>query len=205
MHFAHHRRQHVAVFEMEIVVGAVKVGGHHGNIVGAVLEVERLAEFEAGDFCYGIWLVGVFERRSEQRVFRDGLRSFAGVDASRAEEQKFLHSVAPSLADYVLLNLEVLVDEIGAVNRVGHDAANVSGGEHYGVGAFFIEKTADCFTVEQVEFAVGAAHEVGISAAEEIVPYCGADKSAMAGDVYFRIFVKHSSDEFLICIYWSDY
>ena len=34
---AHHGRHHVAVLQMEVVVRAIQVGGHHGNIVSAIL------------------------------------------------------------------------------------------------------------------------------------------------------------------------
>ena len=39
IHLAHHGRHHVAVLQMEIVVGAIEVGGHHGNVVGAVRRI----------------------------------------------------------------------------------------------------------------------------------------------------------------------
>ena len=64
-----------------IVVGAVKVCRHHGEILGAVLEIERLAHLHAGDFGYRIGFVGVFERGSQQGVFLHWLRSLSRVDA----------------------------------------------------------------------------------------------------------------------------
>ena len=64
-----------------VVVGTVEIGGHHGHIVGAVLEIERLAHLHAGDFGYRIGFVGVFERGSQQGVFLHWLRSLSRVDA----------------------------------------------------------------------------------------------------------------------------
>ena len=46
---------------MEVVVGAIEVGGHHGNVVGAVLQVVALAHLEAGNLGNGVLLVGVFQ------------------------------------------------------------------------------------------------------------------------------------------------
>ena len=45
VHLANHRRENVAVDEVEIVVRPIEVGGHHGNVVSAILQIEALAEF----------------------------------------------------------------------------------------------------------------------------------------------------------------
>ena len=37
MNLANHGRQHMAVFQVEVVIGAIQVGGHHCDIIGAVL------------------------------------------------------------------------------------------------------------------------------------------------------------------------
>ena len=43
------RRHHMAVGGMIVVVGAIKIGGHDGDIVSAVLTVQELAVLQAAD------------------------------------------------------------------------------------------------------------------------------------------------------------
>jgi len=52
------RRDHVAVFGVVVVAGAVEVGGHDAAVVAPVLPVKALAEFDARDLGDGIGLVG---------------------------------------------------------------------------------------------------------------------------------------------------
>ena len=43
INLAHHGRHHVTILQMEVVIGTIKIGGHHGNIVGSVLQIVALA------------------------------------------------------------------------------------------------------------------------------------------------------------------
>ena len=86
MGFADQRGQDVAVGEVVVVVGAVKVGGHDAHIAGAVLAVAAFAQLDAGDLGDGIGLVGLFQRAGEKVVLPDRLRAIARVDATGTEE-----------------------------------------------------------------------------------------------------------------------
>ncbi len=180
----------MSVVKVEVVAGSVEVGGHDCDVVGAVLSVEAFAEFEPGDFGDGVRFVGEFEGRGEQCVFVHGLGRFARVYACRAEEYEALDAVAPCLADDVLLDLEVLVYEVGGVGAVGQYPTNVCGCEDYGVGLFLVEEVAYGVGVEQVELAVSASYQVGVSALDEVVPYCRAYEAAVSGYVYFGRWVE---------------
>ena len=59
VYLAHHGRHHVAVLKVEVVVRSVEVGRHNGDIVGAVLQIVRLAHLQSGYLGNGIFLVGV--------------------------------------------------------------------------------------------------------------------------------------------------
>ena len=54
---------------------------------------------------------------------------------------------------------------------------------------FLIEETADGNTVQQVEFFVGSAHEIGIAFLLQVFPDSRAYQSAMPCDVYFCVLV----------------
>ena len=91
------------------------------------------------------------------------LFGITGINASTAKKEKFFHSVAEAFTDDVLLYLQVLVDEIGTVDTVGHNATHKSGGKEYIFRLLLIEEAAYSNSVEQIEFFVGLADEIGVS------------------------------------------
>ena len=185
IYLANHCRQHVTCLEIEVVVGPVEVGGHHGDIVGAILQIETFAQLQPGNFCDSVRLVGVFERRGEQCAFGNGLHGIARINAGASKEKKLLHAVAETLADDILLDLQVLVDEIGAVDAVSHDSAHVCGSENHIFGLLGIEELAHSYGVEQIELGVCAAYQVGIAFFLEVVPNCRTHESAVTGNIDF--------------------
>lgn len=189
VHFPNHGGHDVAGLKVEVVARAVQVGGHHGDEVGAVLQVKALAHLQAGDFGDGVGLVGVFQGRGEQCVLADRLGCLAGIDAGAAQKEEFLHAVTPALADDVLLDGEVLEDEVGAVFQVCHDAAYVGCREHDIFGPFLVKEALYRRGIHQVEFLVCASDEVGVALALQAVPDGASHESAVAGDVYFGVFV----------------
>ena len=81
MYLPDYGRQHVPVFQMEIVVRAIQVRGHYRYVVRAVLEVETLAHLKPRNFGYRIGFVCVLKRRSQQHVLFHRLRRVAGIYA----------------------------------------------------------------------------------------------------------------------------
>ena len=189
VYLAYHGGEHVAAFQVEVVVGTVKVGGHHGNVVRTVLQIEAFAHFQSGYFGDGVWLVGVFQRRSEECVFLHRLFGITGIDAGTAQEEKLFHSVAEAFADDVLLYLQVLVDEIGTVDTVGHNATHKGGGKEYIFRLLLVKEAAYGNSVEQVEFCVGLADEMGVSFLLKVFPDGRTYQSSVACYIYFGIFV----------------
>ena len=100
---------------MEIVVWTIEVGGHDGNVVGAVLKVVALAHLQSRYLCYCIFFIGIFEGRSEQCVFLHRLRGIFRIDAGGAEEKQLLDAVGERVAYDIALHLHVLHDEVGTV------------------------------------------------------------------------------------------
>ena len=112
INLAHHRRHYVAVLQMEVIVRTIEVGWHHSDIVGTILKVVALAHLQSGNLGDGIFLVGIFQRRSKEHIFAHRLRCILRIDAGRAQEEEFLHAMRISVADYVALHLHVLHDEV---------------------------------------------------------------------------------------------
>ena len=86
VNLAHHGGHHMAVFQMEIVIGAIEVRRHHGEVVGTILQVVAFAHLEARNFCNGVFLVGVLKFAREESVLFHGLRSILRVNTGRTEE-----------------------------------------------------------------------------------------------------------------------
>ena len=97
---ADERGQHVRVGEVEVVARAVEVGGHGGEVAGAVLAVVAPAHLDARDLGDGVGPVGRLQRPGEQILFLDRLRAEPGIDAGGAEEEQALDAgVAAGLDD----------------------------------------------------------------------------------------------------------
>ncbi len=195
----------MTVLQMEIVVGTIEIGGHHGNIVGAILKVIALAHLQTGNLGNGILLIGVFERRCEQRVFLHRLRSILGIDAGGTKEKELLYMMLVSLLDDVALHLHVLHDKVGAIERVGHNAAHKGRGQHHRIGLLLIEESLYSLLVGQIEFAMCTAHQVMVPSALKIIPNGRAHQAAMTCHKDLAVLIqRHNSIERLsITPYYS--
>ena len=60
--FTHHGWHYVTVLQMEVIVRSVKVGRHHCDIVGTVLQVVRFAHLQSSYLGDGILLVSILQR-----------------------------------------------------------------------------------------------------------------------------------------------
>ena len=109
-----------------VVVGAIEVGGHDADVVGAILAVQELAVLQTGDLSQCIGLVGLFQFTGQQAVFLHRLRSHAGVDAGGAEEFQLLAAVLPCRVDGIHLQCHVVIHEIGQCFLICHDATDLA-------------------------------------------------------------------------------
>ena len=135
--------QHVAVGGVIVVARAVEIGGQllrrrlrlQADGIKAVLQPQRLAELDAGDFGDRIPLIGGLQGPGEQRFLADRLLGELGVDAAATQKQQAPQSGAPGRFDHVGLDLEVVEQEIRGVAVVGLDAAHLSRSEHHHRGS----------------------------------------------------------------------
>ena len=68
-----------------------------------------------------------------------------------------------TFTDDVLLYLQVLINEVGTINTVCHDAAYECSSQKHILRLLFVEKTADSHTVEQIQFLMRTPDQIGIS------------------------------------------
>ena len=160
INLAHHGRHHMAVFQMEVVVRTVKVRRHHGEVVGAILQVVAFAHLETSNLCNGVFLVSVLEFAREEGILLHGLRGVLRVNAGRAEEQELLHVVGVGFAEHVALDFHVHHHEVRTIERIGHDTADESRSKDYSIRAFFVKELLDGILVREVEFLMGTSDKV---------------------------------------------
>ena len=78
--------------------------------------------------------------------------------------------MAETLSDYILLYLEIAVDEVGAINAVCHNATYKGGGKHHIFRSLLVEEAFHCRCIHQVKLVVSASHVVGVAFLGEIFP-----------------------------------
>lgn len=173
-------REHVGGFQVEVVVGAIEIGGHHGDEPGAVLPVVSLAHLDSRDLGNGVGLIRGFEKAGEQMFLFHGLGCVFRIDARGAEKQKAVHLVFPGGMDDVALNDQVVVDELGRIAVVGMNPAHFGGGEKDVFRLAGFEKPADLGLVSEIHGdqlhgqVVQVFGTAGVKAARKIcVPFFG--------------------------------
>ena len=181
--FADERGQNVGVGEVEVVSGAVEVGGHGGEIAGAVLPVVAPAHLDAGDLGEGVGAVGGLERAGEEGGLGHGLGGELGVDAGGAEKEEAIDAGLARGLDDVVLDDEVVADEVGWVGVVGEDAADLGGGEDDELGPLLLKEAGYGGGVEEVELGARAGEDLGVAETGELAVDGGADEAAVSGDV----------------------
>ena len=93
--------------------------------------------------------------------------------------------MTPRLAYHVLLYLQVLIDEIGAIMQIGHDTAHVCCCQHDSIGTLLIKEPTHGSTIQQVEFGMCATNKIRETTFLKILPNSRANESTMARYVYF--------------------
>lgn len=184
VNLADHGRQHVAVLQVEIVVRPIEVRRHHRDVVRAILQVEALTHLQSRNLRDGIRFVRIFQRRGEEHLLLHRLRRLARVDTRTAQEQQLLHPVTETLADYVLLNLQVLVDKVRPVVQVGHDAPHMRRRQNHRIRLLLIEKRPYSHRIQQVQLLVRTSHQIVIPPLFEVVPDSGTHQSVVSRYIY---------------------
>jgi len=133
-------REHVAVFGVVVVVGAVEVRWHYGDVVCSILPVQEFTVFEPADFSQRICLIGLFQLASQQATLLHRLGRHARVDATAPKELQLLASVFPGGVDDVHFQDHVVVHEVCQCALVRHDAAYFGGRQEHIFRFFFFKE-----------------------------------------------------------------
>ena len=181
----------MAVLGMIVVVWPVEVGGHHRDVVGAVLAIEIFAILQTADFGEGVSLVGFLQFGGQQARFGHRLRRHAGIDARRAEKFQLFATVFPRRVNHVHLQNHVFIHKVGQCRLVSHYAAHFGSGEKHIFGLFLGEEALHVILASEVELAMRAGYNVVIALAMQFAHNGRSHHAAMPCNVDFRIFFHH--------------
>ena len=173
----------MAVLQVEVVVRTIEVGWHHGDIVGAILQVVALTHLQASDLGDGILLVGIFQRRSQEHVLRHWLGSILGIDAGGTEEEQLLHAMRISIADDVALHLHVLHDKVSTIERVSHNATHESSSQNHSIRTLLIEELLHGILVSKVKLLMRTTHQIVIPSLLKVIPYSRTHQSMVSRNI----------------------
>ncbi len=173
--------QDVRGLQVEVVAGPVEVRRHGRDVRGPVLLAVRLDLDDAGDLREGVGLVGRLQRAGQQGVLVDRLRRQLRVDAGRTEEQQPAHAGGVGAADHTELDLQVLLQELHRVRAVGHDPADLGGGQHDGVRADVLQVRPGGRGVAQVEVGTAPGEHL-VAVGGEPAGDRGSHEAAVARD-----------------------
>ena len=102
---------------------------------------------------------------------------------ARYDDLLIVHAGPVRARNQVVLNLEILVQELGGQAVVGHDAAHARGGDEDEFGALLGVETVDGGGIEQVEFGLAATDQLVKTLALEFAPDGTAHQPRVSGDI----------------------
>src|SRR5881394_4548431 len=101
MRLTQKRGEDMRRFKIEIIVRTVKIRGHGGNKIGAILSRIGLAKLNTRDLGNCVSFVGWLKRTAEQSGFWNRLGRELGINAGASEKEQFAHPV--SWAEWMML------------------------------------------------------------------------------------------------------
>ena len=181
---------HVRRIEIEVVAGAVQVGGHRRDEVAAVLTAVGLAQLDPGDLGDRVPLVGALERTGQELLLGDRLGGVARVDARRTEIQQFAHSGLVGGVHDGAVDHQVVVDELGRPGAVGENPADRARDEEHVVGSIGLEPVRHLRLVAQVDLRPPGCEDVGEAFGFESADERRPDQPAVTGHVHPSVSIQ---------------
>ena len=128
------------------------------------------------------WLVE-FEGAGEKGFLLEGLGRELGVNARAAEEEKFFDARFVCAVDEVVLDGEVVVKKVNGLLAVGHDAADLGGGDEDVLRLFAAIEFADGGGIQQIELGAGFANQMREASQLQVPPDGAANRATVAGNI----------------------
>ena len=128
--FADQSRDDMRGLEIEIIAGAVEIGGQQENRVEAVLLAIGLRLNQQHLLGQTIRRVGLFGIAIPEIVFFEGHGREFGIRAHRANGHELAHAHAPGLMHQLHAHHKIAIEKLGRMQSIGADAAHLRGKMH---------------------------------------------------------------------------
>src|SRR6056300_848493 len=158
-----HRRDHMPVHGVEVIVRTIQVSRHQRDAFEPVLLVVRLQHVDAVDLSKSIRIVGRLQFSRHQRLFFYRSRCKLRVDTYTSKEEKLLYTMFPGIVNEVGLDLSVLVDKLCRVSIVGVDATDTSSSIKHIVDTFGPKELFDRELIHKIKFLPSSGNDVLIT------------------------------------------
>ena len=179
------------MLRMIVVIRAVQIGRHHGDVVRPVLPVQELAVLQARYLRQGVSLVRLLQRPGQQAALRHRLRRHARIDARRPQELQLLATVLPGRMDNIHLQNHVVVHEVRQRALVGDYTANLGGGQEHILWLLRLEKRLHIRLPAKVQFLVRSHYDIGITLPPKLADNGRTHHSPVPGHIDLAILLHH--------------
>ena len=115
---ADHSGKYVRGFEIEVVSRTVQVRRQEADRGESILGMICRRKLDSGDLRDRISFICLFQGAGQQRLFFDWLGCQPRINTGGSEKQKSLGTVPPRRMNYIGLNCEILMEELGGALRV---------------------------------------------------------------------------------------
>ena len=181
----------MAVRRMIVVIRSIKIRRHKGNIISAILLVQKLAVFQAADFGQSISFIGLLQLTRQQAAFLHRLRCQAWINAGRAKKFQLLAAIFPGAMNNIHFQNHVVIHKICQCFAVGHDTANLCCSQKNIFRLFFSKEFFYSILSAQIQLFMRACDNICIALTLQLTHNGRANHSAMACDIDFGIFLHH--------------
>ena len=189
-------RQHMGVFRMIIIIGAIQIRRHHRDVVRPILTVQILAILQSADLGQGIRLVRLLQFRSQQATLRHRLRSHTRVDTRGTQELQFLATVLPGTVNHIHLQDHIVIHKVSQSTLIGNDAPYFGSGQKHILRLLGSKKGLDLILTGQVQFSMGTCNQIRIALALQFAYDGRSDHSPVTGHIDLRLFLHHLTTPF---------
>ena len=144
-------RKHMGMLRMVIIIGAVEIGGHHADIIRAILPVQVFTIFQPGNLGQGICLIGLFQGTGKKAALRHRLGSHSGVNAGTSQKHQLLHLIYKSTVNHIHFQNHIIVHKVSRMIAVGYDTAHFRCRQKYVLRFFLTKKLFHLLLIAKVQ------------------------------------------------------
>src|ERR1700730_7767217 len=116
----------MTILGMVVIARPIQIGGQDGDEITVVLAAIGLAQFNTGNLCNSIPLIGWLELAGQQLVLTDRLFGKFWIDAARTKKQQLTNSNLLASANEIEFDREIVGQKLDWKTVVCQDTTDAS-------------------------------------------------------------------------------